>query len=72
MLDYIVILITAIVEMVMIMFMNKFPSPTIAWICIIALPTIVCAALYYKNRYYHFRHIYTEEELEKQNRGSKK
>lgn len=67
-LTFTAMLLVAMIEILLLMFHESFENTQIVNLILVVLPVSFIAIFFYSNRKYHLRHIYSDEELEKQNR----
>lgn len=67
-LEFGILFLTAITEMLMIMFYSVFDNKLIINVLLVIIPVIFCAIFYVKYRKSHYQQVYSKEELKKQGR----
>lgn len=63
-----IMFLVALSEILLIIFRSSFENNTLVNALLIILPVTFILLFYLRHRKYHLRHLYTDEELEKQHR----
>lgn len=68
-LEYGIIFLAALAELALLAFYGLFSNHQMINCLLFIIPTVTIIVVYFLHRRYHYRYIYTQEELEKQHRG---
>lgn len=67
--EFIILFLTALSEMLLILFYSVFENKMIVNVALVAIPVVFCAIFYYRYRKSHYRQIYSKDELKQQHRN---